>query len=190
MRKNERTKKLLSGLLALTMLVQNLPLAVFAAAEDGLCEHHSVHTPECHYAEAVEGAPCAHVHDEACGYVQAVEGHACHYDCAECAESEKAPSERGLSAELTGGENPSTAESLPQPPAAAAPSSEGATGAEEVCNCGTDDPSIHATTCPVYAAPEDPQCFCAEKCTEPNVWCDVCGFDYTACSGQDTAAVY
>jgi len=59
-----------------------------------------------------------------------------------------------------------------------------------VCDCGTDDPAIHATTCAVYVAPENPQCYCAEKCTEANVWCDVCGFDYTACTGTDTAAGY
>lgn len=61
-----------------------------------------------------------------------------------------------------------------------------------VCDCGTDDALIHATNCPVYVAPENPECFCGEKCTEDNinVWCDVCGFDYTKCGGTDTAAVY
>ena len=59
-----------------------------------------------------------------------------------------------------------------------------------VCDCGTDDPAIHATTCAVYVAPENPQCYCAEKCTEANVWCDVCGFDYTACTGTDRSAGY
>ena len=58
-----------------------------------------------------------------------------------------------------------------------------------VCTCGTDD-TTHATTCAVYVAPEDPVCYCAEKCTEPNEWCDICGFDYTACTGTDTAAAY
>ena len=77
MRRNERTKKLLSGLLALAMVVQNFPMVAFAAPEDNLCPHHPEHTAECHYAEAVAGVECTHVHDEACGYVAAVEGHEC-----------------------------------------------------------------------------------------------------------------
>ena len=59
-----------------------------------------------------------------------------------------------------------------------------------VCDCGTDDPAIHATTCAVYVAPENPVCYCAEKCSDTNEWCDVCGFDYTACTGTDTAVQY
>ena len=59
-----------------------------------------------------------------------------------------------------------------------------------VCDCGTDDPAIHATTCAVYVAPENPVCYCAEKCSDTNEWCDVCGFDYTACTGTDTAVPY
>ena len=65
-----------------------------------------------------------------------------------------------------------------------------ASAAEAACDCGTDDGLIHATTCAVYVAPENPVCYCAEKCTEVNEWCDVCGFDYTACTGADTAVQY
>ena len=61
---------------------------------------------------------------------------------------------------------------------------------EATCTCGTDDPAIHATNCAVYVAPENPVCTCVEKCTEANVWCDVCGFDYTACTGTDEAIAY
>ena len=68
--------------------------------------------------------------------------------------------------------------------------SEKDTESTPVCDCGTDDPAIHATTCAVCMAPENPMCYCAEKCTEVNEWCDVCGFDYTACTGTDTAALY
>ena len=60
------------------------------------------------------------------------------------------------------------------------------------CTCETDDPAFHATNCPAYIAPENPQCFCAEKCTDDtlNVWCDVCGMQgVSACQGEDTAAV-
>lgn len=63
---------------------------------------------------------------------------------------------------------------------------------EAVCTCGTDDESIHATNCPAYVAPENPECNCVESCAEgaPNVWCDICGFDVVACQGEDTAVVY
>jgi len=72
MRKNERTKKLLSGLLALAMVVQNFPMVAFAAPEDNLCPHHPEHTAECHYEEGV---------------------HECHYVCSECEEGEAPPAE-------------------------------------------------------------------------------------------------
>ena len=64
--------------------------------------------------------------------------------------------------------------------------------AEAACACGTDDESIHATTCPAYVAPENPVCHCTEKCgvETQNLWCDVCGFDYTACGGEGEAASY
>ncbi len=61
------------------------------------------------------------------------------------------------------------------------------------CTCETDDPAFHATNCPAYIAPENPQCFCAEKCTDDtlNVWCDVCGVQgVSACQGEDTAVAY
>ncbi|MBR3832849.1 MAG: leucine-rich repeat protein [Lachnospiraceae bacterium] len=59
------------------------------------------------------------------------------------------------------------------------------------CTCGTDDPAFHATNCPAYIAPENPQCFCAEKCTDDtlNVWCDVCGVQgVSACQGDFDSA--
>ena len=68
----ERMKKLFSILLCLLMLVQSVPVTVFAAAEDGLCEHHTEHTAECGYAEAVAGSDCTHSHDGSCGYAEAV----------------------------------------------------------------------------------------------------------------------
>ena len=68
-----------------------------------------------------------------------------------------------------------------------------AEGVSIECTCGTDDPAFHATNCPAYIAPENPQCYCAEKCTEDtlNVWCDVCGVQgVSACQGTDTAVAY
>ena len=61
------------------------------------------------------------------------------------------------------------------------------------CTCETDDPAFHATNCPAYIAPENPQCTCVEKCTDDtlNVWCDVCGMQgVSACQGEDTAVAY
>ena len=333
MEKMRWIKKGISALLALNMVLSSVPLPVFAAAEDNLCEHHPVHTAECHYAEAVAGSPCTHTHsedcyailaclhtcgdeceepcthectvenscvtmeldchhthgdcgysegtaevpcghshnescgyaeavagtpcanaetnpecdhtgdcgyvaavegqpcrhtehlgcgyapategtpcththavkvdsadscykllcshkdgghDDACGYAAAVEAHDCHYECAECAA-------------VPASEEPSEESSEPVP-VCTCEAAEGEAHTENcalyvapvepVCDCGTDDALIHATTCAVYVAPENPVCDCAEKCTEVNEWCDVCGFDYTQCGGTDTAAVY
>ena len=190
MRVNEKMRKALSILLCLCMLVQNCPVVAFAAGEDNLCEHHPEHTPECHYAEAVAGVECAHecgeecaegcvhtAHDDLCGYIEAVEGHDCHYECAECANSESSVEDGSSVPGTTAGDggtgNPSPTDA-------------------PVCTCGTDDPAIHAVTCGMYVAPENPLCTCAEACgvETQNFWCDVCGFDYTACTGTDTAAAY
>ena len=75
---NERMKKYISALLCLCMLLQNAPVAAFAAAGDGLCPHHTAHTAQCGYVAAVAGVDCTHVHDTAvCGYVEAVQGKDC-----------------------------------------------------------------------------------------------------------------
>ncbi len=285
-------KRILSIVTCLAMVLSMLPTAAFAAEDTGLCAHHTEHTAECHYAEAVTGADCTHVHDETCGYVEAVEevlcaceatdetgaqvhtegcgyvapvagsdcththddscgyiaaveAHPCHYECAVCtaqelidalpdevtaenadavaahldaidmAKAELTPDELALldltkytaaaqalgalaAAEVTCTCETKCAEDAINHdcPVCAA---EGAgltacTGEEApaapVCDCGTDDALIHATTCAVYVAPENPVCDCAEKCTEVNEWCDVCGFDYTACTGTDRAVGY
>ncbi|MBQ8833720.1 MAG: hypothetical protein IJ001_02185 [Oscillospiraceae bacterium] len=165
----------------------------YVAAVEGQPCGHTEHT-DCGYAPATEGTPCTHTHvvkvnsadscykllcshkdgghDDACGYVAAVEAHECHYECAECVEALTAD-------EITAPSTEATTE----------PSTE-ATEPATVCNCGTDDAAIHATTCPVYVAPETAVCYCAEKCSEPNIWCDICGFDYTKCGGTDTASVF
>lgn len=56
----ERMKKTLSLLLCLCMLLQNVPVVVFAA-EDGLCAHHTEHTADCGYVEAVDAKTCQYV---------------------------------------------------------------------------------------------------------------------------------
>ena len=53
MRIKERMKKGFSVLLALNMVLSSVPLPVFAA--EG-CTHHTEHTAECGYVEAVAGA--------------------------------------------------------------------------------------------------------------------------------------
>ena len=146
-----------------------------------------VHTEGCGYVAPVTGADCAHVHDDSCGYAAAVEAHECHYECAECANNE-----------LSSRTSPQTGVAIPegdaqnQKIATSAPNRDLLAMTEAVCDCGTDDPAVHATTCDAYVAPENPQCFCAEACgvEAQNIWCDVCGFDYTACLGRDTAAAY
>lgn len=61
MRKFERTKKLLSVLLAVVMVLSYVP--VRAMAEE--CSHHR-HDENCGYKEAVEGSACTHQHTESC----------------------------------------------------------------------------------------------------------------------------
>ena len=148
-----------------------------ACAENCIHEHND----ECGYRESVEGSACTHIcslengciisalnctheHDEACGYQAAVEGTPCIFECEECANvGSDTVSGNEVSEETT------------------------------ECTCETDDPAFHATNCPAYIAPENPQCFCAEKCTDDtlNVWCDVCGVQgVSACQGEDTVTAY
>ena len=90
--KNTKLRKTLSLLLCMLMLVGMFPVSTFAAAEDGICEHHLEHTADCGYNKGSEGSPCTHIcndsctlsatscvhtHDENCGYVAAVEGTPC-----------------------------------------------------------------------------------------------------------------
>ena len=167
-------KRILSMMLVLCMVLGMMPVSAFAAETDNLCDHHTEHTADCGYAAAVEGSPCTHecgeecaeacghVHDELCGYVEAAAEVPCGYVCEESHEEE--PSD----------------EPAEEPVEEPAP----------VCDCGTENAAIHATTCAVYVAPENPVCYCTEKCTEVNEWCDVCGFDYSKCGITDSAVDY
>ena len=93
---NRTLDKVLKSFLILNMMLNYITVPV-KAEETGLCEHHPVHTEECHYQKAIEGHECTHecdetcaetcvhiMHDENCGYIEAVEGHECHYECTEC----------------------------------------------------------------------------------------------------------
>ena len=92
-------KRTLCCLLTAVLILGNIPIFSFAEESDGLCPHHTVHTPECGYTPASPGSPCTHehtegcyqtvtecvhAHDDTCGYVEAVEGQDC--DCVPDAE--------------------------------------------------------------------------------------------------------
>lgn len=124
-----------------------------AVAESGSCNHICSVESGCQTSVL----NCTHTeHTADCGYVAAVEGQACTYalnGCEECREESNGQTE--TESETTETETESKLD----------------------CTCETDDPFLHATNCPAYVAPEHPECFCVEKCTEDtvNVWCDICG---------------
>lgn len=77
-------KRILSVMLTLTILLSLCPPYAGVSAQpayDGFCVHHTEHTGECGYREAVKGQPCTHVHDESCGYTEAVEEIPCDMEC-------------------------------------------------------------------------------------------------------------
>ena len=103
-------KRWLAAVLCLCMIFPSAVTLVSAAEEPaytgGLCEHHTEHTAECGYVEAVEGqlcthvhdgncgyqepteeVPCAHVHDDSCGYQAAVAEIPCNQGCTDTDES-------------------------------------------------------------------------------------------------------
>ena len=68
-----RRKRWLALLLSLSLIGTMLPIPARAEEEGtgagtGLCGHHTEHTADCGYAEAVEGQACEHTHDDGCGY--------------------------------------------------------------------------------------------------------------------------
>lgn len=193
----------------------------FVAAVEGMACNHTEHA-DCGYAPATEGTACNHAHslvvgagcyaplcthakgqhDETCGYAAVVAASACTFHCNICHEDETLTpaSETPVEEPICGCAEKCAAEAVK----ADCPvcSAEGAdlaacTGEEApvapACTCETDDPAFHATNCPAYIAPGNPECFCVEKCTEDalNVWCDLCGVQgIEACTGESTAAVY
>ena len=154
-------KRAISLLLVLVMLFGMVPVTAFAAEESEVSEA----------AEAAETAAAAE-ETEAPEETQATE----EADETEATEAIQTSDEEAAIAD----------EVLPE----AAAQEDVQEEAAPVCNCGTDDASIHATSCALYEAPAEPVCYCVEKCTEVNEWCDVCGFDYAACAGEDTAMGY
>lgn len=97
-------------------------LAAQMDGQQGLCEHHPVHTADCGYVEAVEGRPCAHVHSGECGYVEGDPGAPCTHEHTEdcyvtacvhvhddsCYAAEEPPADTGTEPDT--GETPPPAE--------------------------------------------------------------------------------
>ena len=65
----KRSKQILALFLCGAMLSLQTTVPVRAdelAVQESLCEHHTVHTPECGYVPADPGSPCTHVHGSDC----------------------------------------------------------------------------------------------------------------------------
>ena len=182
---------------------------------------HTEHTSDCGYAEAQEGSPCSHEcseetgcvkveencqhteHDANCGYKETVEGTPCNYTCTECVQTDDDKKQNEEQQEEEPAECTCTekcTEEVVNTDCAVCSALDAditcCVGEETLeCTCGTDDDAVHATDCPAYVAPENPECYCVEKCTEDNinVWCDVCGVQGAeACQsqGEESAVTY
>ena len=93
--KQKMLKRMLCGLLACVLVLGYVPVPAHAAEIDGLCPHHTQHTPECGYSAGVAGSPCTHVCDAGCyqtvtqcthvhgdcGYVEGVAESVCTHVC-------------------------------------------------------------------------------------------------------------
>ncbi len=124
-------KRWLAVILCLCMIFPSAVTLVSAAEEPaytgGPCEHHTEHTAECGYVEAVEGQlcthvhdgncgyqepteeiPCAHVHDENCGYQAAVAEIPCNQGCTDTDESENIIHQEGCAYQPAMAEQPCT----------------------------------------------------------------------------------
>ena len=171
--------------------------------EGSPCTHE--HGEEC-YSEVTT---CVHSHDENCGYVEAKEGSICIHECGEaCAENciHEHNDECGYRESVEGSacthicslENGCIISALNcthehdeacgyQAAVEGTPCIFECEECATVCTCETDDPTYHAPFCDLYELPENPQCFCVEKCTDDSVneWCDVCyGVGVEGCEGE------
>lgn len=92
--KTKRKNRLLSMGLCLCMLFITIPMAGMTYAAETSCPHHTAHTTECGYTEAVESAPCKHIQagghkvndGEACGFSEGVPATPCDMGCTELGE--------------------------------------------------------------------------------------------------------
>lgn len=199
-RKRISGKKLLSLLIAAVLIISQIPLEpkMVSAAEnvdvpkteteqtetDGLCKHHTAHTSECGYVEAVSGTPCTHEHEhtEDCYTIVTKCVHK-HMDKCYPQESvssnvvtssdteEKKPTEctymcseesgcimKVLDCQHVHDENCDYTEGTPGSPC---------TFVCEVCNPQNSNEQ------------EEPKCICKTRCTEDNINmdCQVCGVE-------------
>ena len=200
-------KKLLSLLLCLCMLAQNVPVAVFAAG-DAQCAHHGEHTAQCGYVPGVacghvcgegcqiETTACVHIHGEdGCSYVEATQTEAAVGECnhtactvdSGCVKIEKVcihtvHEDCGYVAGAKCTFDPAAC-------------SECADVKEEIfCTCESEDPGEHAPFCDLYVRTYE-ECKCVLNCAVEglNDWCETCYFEgVEACgaSGEEEDAAF
>ena len=105
-------KRWLTVVLCLCMIFPSAVTLVSAAEEPaytgGPCEHHTEHTAECGYVEAVEGQPCTHVHDGNCGYQEPTEEIPCDKGCTDDDGDGNIDHQEGCAYQLAMAEQPCT----------------------------------------------------------------------------------
>ncbi|MCI8402037.1 MAG: fibro-slime domain-containing protein [Lachnospiraceae bacterium] len=125
----------------------------------GLCEHHSTHTTECNYMEAVQGTPCTHEHDATCGYRLSTEEFPCIHEHDEVCGF--MPAVEGVPCDMGCEETSTEGALLHKEGCSFIPATEGIPCAHE-----------HDTVCGYAAAVEGAPCM--------HVHDDVCGYQETA----------
>ncbi len=105
-------KRWLAVILCLCMIFPSAVTLVSAAEEPaytgGPCEHHTEHTAECGYVEAVEGQLCTHVHDGNCGYQEPTEEIPCDKGCTDDDGDGNIDHQEGCAYQLAMAEQPCT----------------------------------------------------------------------------------
>ncbi len=105
-------KRWLAVILCLCMIFPSAVTLVSAAEEPaytgGPCEHHTEHTAECGYVEAMEGQLCTHVHDGNCGYQEPTEEIPCDKGCTDDDGDGNIDHQEGCAYQLAMAEQPCT----------------------------------------------------------------------------------
>ena len=105
-------KRWFAVILCLCMIFPSAVTLVSAAEEPaytgGPCEHHTEHTAECGYVEAMEGQPCTHVHDGNCGYQEPTEEIPCDKGCTDDDGDGNIDHQEGCAYQLAMAEQPCT----------------------------------------------------------------------------------
>lgn len=193
-------KKLLSLLLCLCMLAQNVPVAVFAAG-DAHCAHHEEHTAQCGYVSGVacshvcgegcqlETTACVHIHGEdGCSYVEATQTEAAVGECnhTACTVDSGCVKIETVCTHTVHEDCGYVAGAKCTFDSAAC--SECADVQEEIfCTCESEDPGEHAPFCDLYVRTYE-ECKCVLNCAVEglNDWCEICYFEgVEACGGGE-----